>query len=569
MPATERRPTGALQLTSGRESQLAHRPSTRVVLLFGLLATMLLAAGIQAAHTAATMIGEHDRIIDLIAARQAIGDALGALHATEASLDGFLATQRADELHQHAAIEERFARRITQLEARTPAARSLLAALGDRQRSLRGLFEAARTGSPLNVTSESNQRKADADIHALAAEWTGKLDTEVAAAQAGLRATAKATQRMITTATVVYAGVLLLAMLMILYDHRRRLASEARLHSWLADVGKSLEGSLRLSETLRQFSDLGSMLQGCRSVEAAITGMQDALAQMLPECSGAIQLLTPSHNLVETVATWGNPSRSTESLFAPEDCWALRRGETYPPPGTGESPRCRHVDAGHDGSYLCVPLIAHGETLGTLSLYGADVSSPASRSIAETAGEQMSLALSNLRLQETLRRQSLRDPLTGLFNRRYLEAAFERELQRAQRYALSLSVLMLDIDHFKSFNDRHGHDAGDALLAQFGALLARLVRSEDTICRYGGEEFTVLLYDCGPEQAIRHANRMRSAVREMSVLHREQSIGPITVSIGSATFPQHGDSAIELLRRADAALYAAKNSGRDRFCAAV
>src|SRR5690606_3673426 len=145
-----------------------------------------------------------------------------------------------------------------------------------------------------------------------------------------------------------------------------------------------------------------------------------------------------------------------------------------------------------DNRHLCLPMIAQGEMLGVLTLSSGTAVTSENREIAIAACEQISLAMANLKLQETLRSQSLRDPLTGLFNRRYLEASFEREIQRAERRQQPLSLLMIDIDHFKRFNDTFGHDAGDALLAQFGSLLGRVVRSDDVICRYGGEEFTIL-----------------------------------------------------------------------------
>lgn len=176
--------------------------------------------------------------------------------------------------------------------------------------------------------------------------------------------------------------------------------------------------------------------------------------------------------------------------------------------------------------------------------------------------------MANLRLQETLRTQSVRDPLTGLFNRRYLEVSLERELLRASRRALPLAALMLDIDHFKRFNDSYGHDAGDALLAQFADVLKRTVRSEDIACRYGGEEFTVVLLEADALAAAQRAEAIRAAVAEMSVVHQQQQLPHVTVSVGVALFPRDARGPEDLLRRADAALYAAKRAGRDRVASA-
>jgi diguanylate cyclase (GGDEF)-like protein len=162
----------------------------------------------------------------------------------------------------------------------------------------------------------------------------------------------------------------------------------------------------------------------------------------------------------------------------------------------------------------------------------------------------------------------LRDALTGLFNRRYLEVSLARDLTRAIRRSQPLAVLMLDVDHFKRFNDSHGHDAGDALLAQLGQLFATLVRSEDVACRYGGEEFTIVLQEADSALALDRAEDIRKHVAALDVRHRQQNLGQVTVSIGIASYPQHGDTPEQLLRRADRALYIAKNNGRDQVCVA-
>ena len=222
-----------------------------------------------------------------------------------------------------------------------------------------------------------------------------------------------------------------------------------------------------------------------------------------------------------------------------------------------------------NAGYVCIPLAAQGEMMGVLTLDGERAPEAAERRLATAAGEQIALALANLRLQETLRTQSIRDPLTGLFNRRYLEVSLERELLRAARRSQPLAVLMLDIDHFKRFNDTHGHEAGDALLSQFAEVLKRTIRAEDIACRYGGEEFTVVLLEADAQSAWQRAENIRAAIAEMSVVHHQRQLELVTVSIGLAMFPLDAASREDLLRRADAALYAAKKFGRDRVVAAA
>ena len=181
---------------------------------------------------------------------------------------------------------------------------------------------------------------------------------------------------------------------------------------------------------------------------------------------------------------------------------------------------------------------------------------------------RVALAFANLRLRETLRSQSIRDPLTGLFNRRYMEETLERELHRAARHQTLLGVLMIDIDHFKLFNDTFGHGVGDALLEELGSFLRANVRSEDVPCRYGGEEFIIILPEANLEDTVRRANQLRQGIAGMKLQRHGKSIGPVTISQGVAGFPEHGASAGQLLQAVDAALYRAKRGGRDRVVVA-
>ena len=187
------------------------------------------------------------------------------------------------------------------------------------------------------------------------------------------------------------------------------------------------------------------------------------------------------------------------------------------------------------------------------------------RQLAQTVAEQLGLAMGNLKLREMLRNQSIRDPLTGLFNRRYMEETLERELRRAERGKRPLCVAMLDIDHFKEFNDTFGHEAGDVLLSELGRLLRATIRSGDVACRYGGEEFFLIMPELAVGDAERRLDEIRQAVKRLYITYRGQSIPGVTVSAGIATFPEHGNAGDELVRIADAALYRAKAAGRDRL----
>ncbi|OLE56752.1 MAG: hypothetical protein AUI36_15330 [Cyanobacteria bacterium 13_1_40CM_2_61_4] len=222
-------------------------------------------------------------------------------------------------------------------------------------------------------------------------------------------------------------------------------------------------------------------------------------------------------------------------------------------------------------TYLCVPILAQGETLGILHVQATDEAptmGDAELSFKTTFAGQVGLSIANIRLREALRTQSIRDALTGLYNRRNLEEMLEREARRAVRAEQSLGILILDLDHFKGFNDTYGHDAGDTVLRETGSFLAKSVRAEDVVCRFGGEEFVIILPTADLEASRARAERIRSKLRDLTVLHQGQSLGRITISIGVSALPLHGTSPKELLEAADAALYRAKREGRDRVALA-
>jgi diguanylate cyclase (GGDEF)-like protein/PAS domain S-box-containing protein len=326
-----------------------------------------------------------------------------------------------------------------------------------------------------------------------------------------------------------------------------------------------------LARESKELSELGDSLQSCQTVEEAHKMSESALSGILGLRPGALCILNSSRDLVETVATWNNCS-TTEPAFHPDDCWGLRRGKPYGGPGSPLP--CSHVDAFGATNYLCVPLVAQGETLGLL--YVEDkaslrAASPQAVQFEEAAlkrrsiavAERVSLALASLKLRELLRNQSIRDPLTGLYNRRYLEESLNRELQRAKRAGRSVSLVMLDLDRFKHFNDTFGHQVGDILLKEVAGVIKNRVRAGDLACRYGGEEFSLIVAEVDTEGTHKCVESVREAIKHLSLHHRGQTLGPITVSAGIATYPAHADNSEVLIRAADEALYQAKKAGRD------
>jgi diguanylate cyclase (GGDEF)-like protein len=366
------------------------------------------------------------------------------------------------------------------------------------------------------------------------------------------------------------AGILMLVFWLTRRERLRREATEASLKSAKTELETSLAELKRIGETTNLIATMGDFLQSCQSAQEAYSILQRTLPRLLPGMSGTISIINNSRNLVEEVLAWG-VRQNGENEFHPDECWGLRRGHMHQVASADKGdPLCQHV-ADNAENYLCLPMVAHGETLGVMTIFQLppEGMGNAERKVIRAVAEQASLALANLRLQETLRMQSIRDPLTGLFNRRYLEASLDREVSRARRQHQPLSILMLDVDHFKHFNDTYGHEAGDSLLAEFGKLLGRHFRGEDIPCRYGGEEFCLLLPGADVEAARQRAEELRELVKRMNIHHGRQPLGQVTISVGVAAFPGHAETGEATLTAADAALYRAKRGGRDQVVTAV
>ena len=216
---------------------------------------------------------------------------------------------------------------------------------------------------------------------------------------------------------------------------------------------------------------------------------------------------------------------------------------------------------------MCIPLVAQGETLGLLQLHGEAPAGQAAQ-LLDAFTEQLALAIANLELRETLRSQAIRDPLTELYNRRYMDETLLQELSRVRRKEATLSVIMIDIDHFKRLNDTAGHAAGDEVLRRVARQLMSAVRREDVACRYGGEEFALILPELAIEGAVERAERLRREIEDLFVEVGGKRIGPVTASFGVACYPMHGSSGAALLHLADKALYQAKALGRNRVVVA-
>ena len=332
------------------------------------------------------------------------------------------------------------------------------------------------------------------------------------------------------------------------------------------EVRIAKDGLARRSTQLDLLNQMGGLLQACVSEDEAYAVVGQFLSQFFADASGGVFVTSASRNVVEARATFGAMPSPEAAVFKPDECWALRRGRMHVVDTTTKGLQCSHVPHPAPGSYVCLPLIAQGDSLGVLYV-GTSIAHawPESQQrLVATVADQVGLTVANLKLRETLRRQSIRDPLTGLFNRRYLEETLERELRRTERSGGTLGLIMLDLDHFKQFNDSFGHDVADTVLREFSALLQSSVRASDIVCRYGGEEFLLVMPDASAETTFRLADQLRAAAKQLTVSHRGQIVGSVTVSAGVAVFPTHAATAEALIHRADAALYHAKSQGRDQ-----
>ena len=347
-------------------------------------------------------------------------------------------------------------------------------------------------------------------------------------------------------------------------DITERKKTEAALHQAKQNLEAWVHELEQRTREMTLLSELGDMLRACLTTDEAYTVIVRVAQQIFPAQAGALYVITSSRNLVEAVAMWGNPDE-IERVFAPDECWALRRGRVHGVEDSSVELLCKHLHHPPPEGYLCVPMMAQSEALGILYLTQPANArlTEAKQRVAVTMAEHIAMALSNLKLHETLRSQSIRDPLTGLFNRRFMEESLQLELRRALRNQRPLGVIMLDLDRFKHFNDTYGHEAGDNLLRELGTLLQTNIRGEDIACRYGGEEFTLILPEGNAEVIQQRAEALREAIKRLDVTHRGQPLGRITASLGIAIFPEHGRAAEGLLQAADSALYQSKDAGGD------
>jgi diguanylate cyclase (GGDEF)-like protein/PAS domain S-box-containing protein len=438
------------------------------------------------------------------------------------------------------------------------------------------ILDRIRAGNPTSVSTE--RRKKSGEIIRVALKTTplldaqGKLVGEITVARdvTALHRTEEALRG---------AQAALQARLATIREANRSLTREIaarheadiamrRNNQALAATVRQLESFHRDGEALSRMAEL---LQACTQRSEAYAIVRETGAQLFPDSSGSFFIYKESRNLLEHVASWGS-GPTPESTLAPDECWALRLGSPHFVPREGAI-RCPHSH--EDGaSYVCMPVQGQGQILGLLHVT-VDVSPRTVRPARDDEQRMRAMtdrvgpALANLKLRDALRELALRDGLTGLYNRRYLDDVLNRELHRAERSGKPVSIVMIDIDHFKQFNDKYGHDAGDFVLSAVARAIMKCIRPSDIACRYGGEELAVVLSEADGECAVERAEKLRLAIRDTNLTHLGQTLPAPTASFGVAVYPANGTTPTDLLKAADQALYRAKKEGRDRVCAAT
>jgi diguanylate cyclase (GGDEF)-like protein len=331
--------------------------------------------------------------------------------------------------------------------------------------------------------------------------------------------------------------------------------SEARERLGLSD--RELEQRNRETNL---FCQMGARLQSCETLDEAYTAIQRFGADLFPTMTGALFMSADQQKNMKAVAAWG-ADLGSERFFPLEDCQALQRGEAHVAKSSIPGIRCKHINPSFSGDYLDAPVTSSGEIMGLFHLESLRGYDQRTTELALIVAEHLALSLSNLKLRETLSEESVRDPLTGLFNRRYMEESLAQELARATRANYPISLLKLAVDNFKLLTDAFGREGVDLLLKELGSRIQNQVRRGDVSCRFGGEEFVLILPNAKPELAVKRAESLKGMAENLNLVFQGRSLGPVTLSIGVVAYPEHGASADELLRKADQALNHAKKNG--------
>ncbi len=315
-------------------------------------------------------------------------------------------------------------------------------------------------------------------------------------------------------------------------------------------------------------NQINESLQLCQNSSETYAAIKEAAKSLFPHINGGLTI-TNSYDNQELVLYWGDV-QILQSVFPSINCWAFRSGNQYTVNKSHNELICQHYTFVPEGIFICIPLIVNNNTIGMLNLNfekEVDFTNYLEQKIT-TFSNIIKLSLEKNNLNQRLQREAIHDPLTNLFNRRFLDETLARDLKHALREKRTLCVAMLDLDFFKKLNDTFGHEAGDEVLKFIGKYLNKTLRGSDIACRYGGEEFVIILPDANISKVLPRLETIRETIKNKTILYQNISLPTITVSIGVAEVPVHGKTSEEVLRAADQALYAAKQAGRDKVVVA-
>lgn len=380
----------------------------------------------------------------------------------------------------------------------------------------------------------------------------------------------------LVSGNVIYASMFIAMILYFFYTsivaHKSSglIINNIKLKNRNIDLLKSLSKHLNQVEF---FSQMGESLEQCRSEQEVSNICKKHLINIFPEFSGGIFLLSDLDTRLKAVEVWGDfYSKDNVFDFPIEECLAVK---TKAFSISHNEERCMHCPESSI-FYVCVPLQTPIEFYGTVHfrlrpglILQSEEFLASQKALFTRIATNISFALSTIKYQNRLQLEATQDTLTGLFNRRYLDNYCNMEFPRFKRTFTPVAVIMLDIDHFKIFNDQYGHDTGDMVLSEVAAFLKKSIRGSDFACRFGGEEFMLIMPNSNLDVARERAESIREGVKHIQILKDGKPISKITISAGISMFPDQGETQATVIKAADEALYQAKETGRDRVCIAT
>ncbi len=510
------------------------------------------------------------RLADVHKTQQQAHAILQAVVDAETGVRGFVITSSPDYLKSYYSGTDRIQQLLPAAggnpaltNARSPKGNRLSDLIVEREKIMAQVIDVARTGgldAARNAVTAGNGKRVMDEIR----ETLGTLNARLAEESTSISASAQSSAVLLSSLLVIALVLAIILSTVQFLLFRREIVRRGSVELDLQDKHKQIA----------LVSQLADSLHSSNSRDESYEVIKAFASDILSGTSGCLYVYNNSRDQLALAAQWGLDCINPGILdhFTPDECWALRRGKVSVTSASTGHIQCRHVQSTQPFSYLCVPITGRGLTSGLLYLQSPDPSGEHAfdrvmmqvRSFAD----QLSLALVNIELRERLQNMAIKDPLTELYNRRFLDEALSRELLIAERKSAKVCIAMVDIDHFKKFNDSYGHPAGDVVLKQVARHIANAVRRSDIVCRYGGEEMLVVMPDCNLDEGVKKAGAVREGIRSLILRSDGVELPSVTVSIGVAIYPDHALDRVELVSCADQALYRAKKSGRDRVVVA-